>query len=267
MGMTGTGKSSFIKLLTGNENITIGSTIDPETSDISSYQSSQDGFDVALVDTPGFDDNRPDMTDSKLLKDVTDFLMKWYDTKTVNGLIYFHRINDIRFGATATRNIRMFSRLCGPRAMKNVVIITTRWDETNHQVAEKTEKELMNSHFKELIANGATLLRHYNTIVSAQRVIRTILSFPPMADIKIVTEIKSGRSLSETEAGQELGSQLAALQAQHEKQMAELRDEYKQARKARDKEQQEELKKMREELQNRIDKRRLWCHMPHKQQK
>jgi TolA-binding protein len=75
-----------------------------------------------------------------------------------------------------------------------------------------------------------------------------------MADIKIVTEIKSGRSLSETEAGQELDSQLTALQAQHDKQMAELRNEYKQARKAQDKEQQEEIKKMREELQGRIDK-------------
>jgi F0F1-type ATP synthase assembly protein I len=36
--------------------------------------------------------------------------------------------------------------------------------------------------------------------------------------------------------------------------MAELRNEYKQARKAQDKEQQEEIKKMREELQGRIDK-------------
>jgi predicted GTPase len=64
--------------LTGNKDIKIGESIDPETSDISTYGFSQGGFNVVLVDTPGFDDNRPDMTDSKLLKNVTDFLVSKY---------------------------------------------------------------------------------------------------------------------------------------------------------------------------------------------
>jgi len=64
--------------LTRQADVKIGEGIDPETSDISTYQFSQDGFDVALVDTPGFDDNRPHMSDSKLLGDMAQFLLKGY---------------------------------------------------------------------------------------------------------------------------------------------------------------------------------------------
>jgi len=64
--------------LTGNEDIKVGENIDPETSDISTYRFSQGGIDVLLVDTPGFDDNRPHMTDSNLLKNVTQFLVDRY---------------------------------------------------------------------------------------------------------------------------------------------------------------------------------------------
>jgi translation elongation factor EF-1alpha len=53
-------------------------TIDPETSDISTYQFINDESEVAIVDTPGFDDNRPHMSDSKLLEDITKFLLKRY---------------------------------------------------------------------------------------------------------------------------------------------------------------------------------------------
>ena len=134
----------------------------------------------------------------------------------MNGLIYLHRISDVRFGGTATRNLRMFSRLCGPDAMKNVVILTTRWDETRRDVAEKTETDLRNGHFKEFVNNGAKVLRHDNTVASARNVISSILDLPPIAEIKVVNEIVGGRSLAETDAGRELDSQLTQLKTQHE---------------------------------------------------
>ena len=95
MGMTGTGKSSvswfrvvispsdlqghqFIKLLTGNRDIKIGGGIDPETSEIQTFSFHHNHQYVVMVDTPGFDDNRPNMSDSKLLGDITNFLIKRY---------------------------------------------------------------------------------------------------------------------------------------------------------------------------------------------
>ncbi|EDR07868.1 uncharacterized protein LACBIDRAFT_294476 [Laccaria bicolor S238N-H82] len=255
MGQTGTGKSSFIRLLTGNKDVKIGKSIEPETSDISTFDYAQnDGLEVSLVDTPGFDDNRAHMSDSKLLQDLIEFLLKRRNAKTVNGLIYLHRISDVRFGGTATRNLRMFSRLCGPDAMKNVVILTTRWDETRRDVAEKTEADLTNSHFKEFVNNGAKVLRHDNTVASARNVISSIMDLPPIGEIKVVNEIVGGRSLAETDAGRELDSQLTQLKTQHVEDINGLREQYKAARLAQDEEQQAEIKRLRDELLAKLEK-------------
>ena len=261
--------------MTGNKDIKIGKSIEPETSDISTYDFAEnDELEVSLVDTPGFDDNRAHMSDSKLLQDLIEFLLKRYaltlswvnlsdafrlrlerrNAKTVNGLIYLHRISDVRFGGTATRNLRMFSRLCGPDAMKNVVILTTRWDETRRDVAEKTETDLRNGHFKEFVNNGAKVLRHDNTVASARNVISSILDLPPIGEIKVVNEIVGGRSLAETDAGRELDSQLTQLKTQHVEDINGLREQYKAARLAQDEEQQAEIKRLRDELLAKLEK-------------
>jgi hypothetical protein len=61
--------------LTGIKDIEIGQSIDPETKVIATYPFSQgDGLEARLVDTPGFDDNRPNMSSSRLLEEITDFL-------------------------------------------------------------------------------------------------------------------------------------------------------------------------------------------------
>ena len=65
--------------MTGNKDIKIGKSIEPETSDISTYDFAEnDDLEVSLVDTPGFDDNRAHMSDSKLLQDLIEFLLKRY---------------------------------------------------------------------------------------------------------------------------------------------------------------------------------------------
>lgn len=206
MGMSGTGKSSFIKLLTGDKDIKIGMSMNPETRDISTYQVINDGSEVTIVDTPSFDDCRPHMSDSKLLEDTTKFLLKRLNTNSLQGLIYLHRISDVRIDGTAIRNLDMFSRLCGPDAMKNVVILTTRWDETRLNVAQRTETELINTYFKGFIDSGAQVLRHKNTVESAREVIAAIIDRPPIAHLQVINEMMSGRSLLETEAGRVLDS-------------------------------------------------------------
>jgi hypothetical protein len=69
--------------LTGNKDIKIGQSINPETKVIATYPFSRgDGIEVSLVDTPGFDDNRPNMSDSRLLGEIADFLLKRYALKS-----------------------------------------------------------------------------------------------------------------------------------------------------------------------------------------
>jgi len=138
--------------------------------------------------------------------------------------------------------------------MNNVVILTTRWDEALPHVAQNNEAQLKNSYFKDSITSGAKLFRHDNSAVSAEKVISAILAFPPIAEIKIVTETLEGRPLVETEAGRELDSQLTQLMDQHTNTINALCEEFKQARAAHDKEQQEEIKRLREDFQSQLDK-------------
>ena len=81
---------------------------------------------VHLIDTPGFDDTN--RKDADVLKEVATFLASTYkENKKVSGILYPHRIIDIRMGGSAKRNLRMFMQLCGPDCFPNVVLVTTMW--------------------------------------------------------------------------------------------------------------------------------------------
>lgn len=60
----------------------------------------------------------------------------------LNGVIYLHRISDSRMGGTALRNNRMFRKLVGADALKNVVLVTTFWERVPPNVGAQREKEL-----------------------------------------------------------------------------------------------------------------------------
>ncbi|EDR07886.1 uncharacterized protein LACBIDRAFT_298184 [Laccaria bicolor S238N-H82] len=256
MGMTGTGKSTFIKLLTGKKDIKVGGGINPETSKIGSFSFYHKHQRVIMVDTPGFDDNRPKMSDSKLLGYITEFLSEEHKGKTLHGFIYFHRISDVRISGTAKRNIRMMSSLCGPSAMKNVAIVTTRWDEVNKeqlQAAEKTETQL-SGYFKDFTDNGAQLYRHDNTLESAKKLISSVLDFTAIDKIQIVEEMRSRKTLFQTAAGEELASQLTQLEADHVQQIEGLEKQLGAASRLEDNSYYDELNKLRNDLRGRRGK-------------
>ena len=126
----------------------------------------------------------------------------------MHGFIYFHRIRDARVGEAVAENIRMFFSLCGVKAMTNVAIVTTRWDdlqgEKQLQDAQNKEAELRDRYFKEFISNEAQVHRHNNTVKSAEIILSSLLRLPPIGDIQLVFEIVSGKSLPQTGAGLEL---------------------------------------------------------------
>jgi hypothetical protein len=64
---------------------------------------------------------------------------------TLAGVIYMHRISDIRMSGTARRNFTMFRKLCGENALSNVVLVTTMWGNlVDMEEGEARERELQN---------------------------------------------------------------------------------------------------------------------------
>ena len=115
--------------------------------------------------------------------------------------------------------------------MKNVAIVTTRWDELQGenqlQAARKTETELLERHFKDFINGQARVHRHYNTLESAQVIISSLLRCPPIGKIRVVAEILSGKSLPETAAGRELKEQLVQLTSHYEDELKRVANEFR----------------------------------------
>src|SRR5260221_11987375 len=66
----------FIKLLSNDDNIHIGHSIESETIDVSTTSYSEAGRVVTLVDTPGFDDSREGVTDTDILEKIAKALQE-----------------------------------------------------------------------------------------------------------------------------------------------------------------------------------------------
>lgn len=81
MGLTGAGKSTIIKELTGDSRIVIGHTLDAQTQQIESYTFKLDEkVNVTLYDTPGFDDSGKGnfKTDADVLRYLATYFCDFY---------------------------------------------------------------------------------------------------------------------------------------------------------------------------------------------
>lgn len=164
MGVTGTGKSSFISKLVPKENeIKIGHGLHSRwshvtsshvltiagTTEVSVYYFWHQGVRIWLVDTPGFDDT--DRSDSDILEDVAFWLSSVYTKEArLAGIIYLHRISDVRLGGQALKNLRMFKQLCGTNNLNSVILATTHWSTSDgvrisERVGSERETELIDT--------------------------------------------------------------------------------------------------------------------------
>ncbi|KAJ7511407.1 P-loop containing nucleoside triphosphate hydrolase protein, partial [Mycena galericulata] len=228
MGCTGSGKSSFIKLLTDNPDVQIGDGLESETSKVQhfSFADPTSGRKVTIVDTPGFDDSRKDMSDANILKQIAEFLVKEYIGKRkLHGFIYVHRISDPRLGGQSIRNLQTFKKLSGAETFKNVVILTTFWDSVPKADGHKRENELMNKSrfFKDLVAGGAVFMRHnHKEKESALQVLRHVSALEPKDALIAKEMLDEGKSLEETAAGSVRREEIEQLVAKHKQEVMEL---------------------------------------------
>ncbi|KAJ3559609.1 hypothetical protein NP233_g11224 [Leucocoprinus birnbaumii] len=215
MGPTGSGKSFFIDLLTGCAGARAGKRLESVTQDLEAIRTQDNnGREVVLLDTPGFDDSK--RTDKEILTLISNWLQKTYknDVK-LSGLIYLHRIRDNRMAGTPYKNLRMFGKLCGDVAMNRVMLVTTMWQklrkaEQREGVGEDREKELKENFWKTLIDQGSQVERLKEaTYDEAWRIVTLLIDKrleENRPDAVLLQEelVDKGIALNETQAGQEL---------------------------------------------------------------
>jgi hypothetical protein len=124
---------------------------------------------------------------------------------------------------TVLKNLSMFRKLCGADSLKNVVIVTTKWDVVPNEVGEDREKELMSKFLQPMLTLGAQQARHNNTLSSAQAVLRKVLGNTGVP-LKLQSElVDEKKKLGETEAGAAVGEDIEKLRIKHEKEKEELK--------------------------------------------
>ncbi|CAL1708204.1 unnamed protein product [Somion occarium] len=217
MGATGTGKSTFINLVSGS-NFQVGSGLLSSTTQVQSSQPFDiGGRRMVLIDTPGFDDST--RTDTDILRTISTYLENTYrNNKKLSGVIYMHRISDPRMSGISRRNFGMFRKLCGDSTLGSVIIVTNMWGEIREEVGVQRERELATEDilFKPVLDKGAKMMRHYNTLESGRAIVEQFVNKEAVT-LKIQDEVvREGKSVEQTAAG-------AELEAEKQKELAEAR--------------------------------------------
>ena len=199
MGMTGSGKSTFVsRLKTPGTEIDIGHnlssssssspyqspqliqhrlTCPPETTEISFHRAyTTTNTPLLLADTPGFDDTtRPD---TSILRSIALPLFDEHRTGTpILGIIYLHDITNPRLSGRALKALKILQNFCGPENYPRIVFATTMWEDARYTLqGEKSafkRHDQLNRDFWDAMfsGNGGVVTHLFDEAGSARKVV------------------------------------------------------------------------------------------------
>ena len=254
MGVTGSGKSSFISLLCDSK-IEIGHNLESCTAEVRRYTCHIDQHTIYFVDTPGFDDTS--RSDTEVLRELANWFTKSYaDNVRLNGILYFHRISDNKMQGSAKKNLMMFKKLCGEDALKKVLLVTTMWDRVSMEEGIKREDQLKQTpeYWGWMMSKGSKTARHDNSLSKAVDILRTLL--PEIQDkvtLEIQQEMVEGKkTLDQTGAGKELNSEFAKQKETIMKELKDTREQLQEAIANRDREVQQTMLEIQREYESKL---------------
>jgi GTP-binding protein EngB required for normal cell division len=266
MGVTGSGKSTFISLL-AEQSVRIGHSLNSCTADIGIYSFQYGERTVYLIDTPGFDDTS--RSDTEILKEIAFFLAAIYSKRVrLAGIVYLHRITDPRMQGSALKNLHMFQKLCGDRGLSSVVLATTMWKgleatEEGRQIGQQRTEDLQKPEFwGVMIKRGSRIVRHDGSPESAKSIVGSLIdgatkggtkgedSRGAVLDIQ-VQMVDEGKSLDETAAGQFVQAEMLEARRRFEADLAEYQASMEMALQEKDTEMFELLRKEKEDAERR----------------
>jgi len=250
MGPTGAGKSTFINYATKQDGSGVGHGLKSVTTEIRAVRCQHpDGKGtVVFVDTPGFDDTY--RSDIDVLSQIAGWFVKVYKERVpLSAIIYLHRITDNRMAGSPLKNLQMFASMCGQKALPGVALVTTMWSDIQVPMGEQRETQLKEAFWKDMMDQGCKVERFGDSYDSAWKVIGE-LPPPDKNNVLLADElVNENKTLESTAAGLELNKQLAKLLEDQKKAARQIEE---QARGKNDPLVVEELKRRKDETENKI---------------
>ncbi|KAG9496349.1 hypothetical protein J7337_012936 [Fusarium musae] len=225
------------------------------TQEINAYEFNTRGHNVILVDTPGFNDTYK--SDAEILLDLAKWLEVMYrQNAKLTGILYLHRITDVRMEGSALRNLKMFRKLCGDDPMKNVTILSTFWGRDNREVAIAHEDELKSNpnFWGSMIEYGAQVQRFDGTQECALDV---LMSFATKATMTLDIQrelVDEEKLLGETAAGNAVNEELHRLETKYRDELDRIQKETTEALAERDLQYEKILNLERERMEQKLDR-------------
>ncbi|KAK0631474.1 P-loop containing nucleoside triphosphate hydrolase protein [Immersiella caudata] len=146
IGLHGSGKSTFTRAATGAE-VRIGKSshgIYETTVTCQAYEIHYKGKCFTIVDTPGLADRNTHEENLKILDEIAQQLSRMGQPR-INGIIYFHSIQNMRLSGVHKANFRLLQAICGQQ-FPHVVFVTSRWDRI--RMEDEEHCEIMNHHLE-----------------------------------------------------------------------------------------------------------------------
>ncbi|PGG96668.1 hypothetical protein GX51_07708 [Blastomyces parvus] len=238
MGPKGSGKSTFISLVTDGQSVPIGHNLKEGTNNLELYpcQINQKTR-VILVDTPGF--NKSSRSDISTLSSIANFLCFLYSNNIkLAGIVYLHDITARRMDSPALHNLHMLKRLCGAGGLSHAIMTTNKWGNLpTFDEGASREKQLRDRYWSSILSHGGIMMRHDGSKRSAQEIIKTCLlrsqhSIQPL-DIQREMAVH-GQQLGDTAVGRELYAEIREERQRYASELAALREELDDALRRKD---------------------------------
>lgn len=215
----------------------------PGTTECQAYAVPElDGIKYTLVDTPGFDDSSRD--DLEILKSIVGYLAGHGDS-SISGIIYLHRITDMKMTGTSVLNLQMLKKFCGEEFYSRVALVSTMWDNIpNDELrgeGESRERQLkeQDRYWGEMIhgrsktfrfdgkqASGLDILRHFSSSATdtlpLPQLIKELRERPACEETSAGRIILDERRKREQKKLKEMEKEKADMEAEKAEQDAEL---------------------------------------------
>jgi len=221
MGVTGAGKSHFINQLAGVNITEEGQTLKACTDQCRPVLVELGGKSVVVVDTPGFDDGN--RSDAEILTEIARVLTAQHQLGVrLRGVIYMHRITDVRYGGYAVKTFEILKRICGDASLRNVMLVTSMWSQIDEKTGSRRETELRKNYWPYMLDRGSSMNRFYGHRPSAIAVVSQLLTKVPVVLSMQLELLNNGNRLENTAVWAYLRERLEALKQKHQETIRKL---------------------------------------------